>query len=567
MALLAQLASQSPPGTWWRLLLAWIALLAASLVFHLGCETGTALTPVHLALVLLREGAWCGLVVWLAQRLLPSGRTARLLAGAAALILAMLMIAYRIYVGHRMEPPRFPGELFAAGEGLEYLRATGLALLDWRVVLFVLAPLAWAWILPIPPLRLGWRLPCMLSGGLVLLGLILTAHASWRPPWLQDRSACFRHHGAVVLAVSDAVLFVSSLSGTAAYDPHGSPPVTWTASGAGVVRRVLLLQVESLDLEPLRPGASASGCLPFLAAAVQGRLGSLPCRAIPLLAVHGVGGSADCEYAIWTGTQPSSSLPWWRIIDAPGGRTSLAWALADAGIPVHSYHGNAGSFFARQDRHERILGFAGHIDRTALGVPPGGWGSADHLFLDRVAERLAARPEPAWVAHVITFSTHAPFKWVGDRDLEAISPARFFRLQALGLRGGQRDYLRSLAYADAALEAFVARVEGWCDLILVYGDHPSGLEAPGLAGGSPWLDSGLVQAVPLLVAGRNLPVDLLPVASHLDLHATMADLLLPAGTAFRSAGRPLFRPSSTGSLPPPWLTAAERLAGILGFPP
>lgn len=537
-----------------RILAAALLMTVLLATFHLRGELVGGPGTAHLLLVALREGISAVLLTLLAGWLAARARWMGVLLPAAGLLFAAGAWLYLTYVANRGDFPR-PGEILASGEGGTYLQASWRQQLAWTDALLVLCGLGWG-------LCLAWRAVhaprwrhLVAACAAQIAGWVAICAYVGHPPWQYDRMGCFRQFGAVPLAVADAVVLAGAGGGGSGADPAWAAPSV--PLGGGGLRRIILVQVESLDLTAVRDPRFAALAAPWLSGlAVGGGAGGKPSRLFPLLAQHGAGGSADCEYAAWCGRPPAAALPWWRTIDAAGGREALPWRLAAAGVACVTMHGNLPGFFQRGRLHEQVLGFASHLDQDELGLGRTRWGSPDAAFLEAAAGRIGALPaDGAWVAHLITFSSHSPFTWVDEYEVADEVRRRWALIDAQdGLSGRVRAYLRSLAYVDHALGLVVPGLASRCDLLLLYGDHPSGLIGRDYSDGSAIQAANRIELTPLVAVGTT-PWPAGELATHLDIHATLADALLPAGSPVPTLGRSLLR-NPAG--PVPVLDAAGR---------
>jgi phosphoglycerol transferase MdoB-like AlkP superfamily enzyme len=248
-------------------------------------------------------------------------------------------------------------------------------------------------------------------------------------------------------------------------DTGASPAV---ARGANLI----LIQVESLQQWVVGARVRGVEVTPFLNA--------LCGEALAFTEVFdqtGQGRSSDAEFEVLNSLHAldrgavAFRRPHNRFVAVPG-------LLRERGYHTLSGHGFERGFWNRALLHPRY-GFEDMVFRPELGQGEViGWGLADAVFLERMADRLAALPHP-FFAFLITLGLHHPFDGFPDRhktlDVGELAGT------ALG------NYIHAMHYCDGALASFMARLRasGVLDtsVVAIYGDHESGLavDAPLLA--------------------------------------------------------------------------------------
>ncbi len=275
-------------------------------------------------------------------------------------------------------------------------------------------------------------------------------------------------------------------------DLRPGPPAV--IRGAGERRDLLLLQVESLDVDGLT-------AMPQLAARAAGGISYARC-----LAYHGPGGSSDCDVAVIEGVEPL-----WDAVsfDQPGYAWPHGWIrrLRDAGWSAALAHGLPGAYF----NFAQVMPHLGYDlwDLPALGLQqhPGEFGARDNELVDALLVRLPALPSP-FVLHAVTMTSHRPF--TQHRAWWPEPPTG----------DDYRDCLRAVdAQLERLIAGFLARSPR--GVVAVFGDHASG--RPGSA--IELVDGAQREYVPLVFLGLDGPPRRDPrLASFLDLGRT----LLPA---------------------------------------
>lgn len=148
---------------------------------------------------------------------------------------------------------------------------------------------------------------------------------------------------------------------------------------------------------------------------------------------------------------------------------SLPRILADRGYTSLTFHTNYATFWNRFQMYP-ALGFSHFCDRTYFGDDDViGFGPSDGVLYSKslpiiYGEISESRPV---YAHMITVSSHHPFKYFADHGPLDLRPD-----VASTITG---RYLQSQAYADARLGEFISEITrtGVLDetILVVYGDH------------------------------------------------------------------------------------------------
>lgn len=232
----------------------------------------------------------------------------------------------------------------------------------------------------------------------------------------------------------------------------------WRGVAAG--SNVLLVQVEALNTWLLDADVEGSAVMPFLRSLLEGSL-SFP----NVFDQTHEGRSSDADYLVMASQHPlernavSMALP---SLDP----VALADILAGRGYATFSAHAHIPGFWNAAIRHERY-GFQESLFEAELG--PGeslGFGLLDGVFLERVAPRLLALPEP-WLAWLITVTMHGP-------NVEAPAHNTGLELGALDGTSLGTFYLKA-RHTDRAVQDLFRTLESAGILarttVVIYGDH------------------------------------------------------------------------------------------------
>jgi len=219
------------------------------------------------------------------------------------------------------------------------------------------------------------------------------------------------------------------------------------------VDRMVVVQVESLDREALTPAIA-----PALTAVWQ-----TTTRGLVVSQRSSVSGSSSADFQLLTGLRPLSGIPVYRLA-WDGSPETFPGRASARGFRFHAYHGNDPNFWNRGP----FLAAIGVDFQTSESIPEtehSRWGRTDGDLLRYVAGRVH---EQRAVHFVITLSTHPPFDLV--RPPGPMDDVRM-----------KERYLASMRYADDALGKFVGDLpRDGNTLLVLYGDHPSGVfEPPG----------------------------------------------------------------------------------------
>ena len=183
-----------------------------------------------------------------------------------------------------------------------------------------------------------------------------------------------------------------------------------------------------------------------------------------------VGTSSDTEFTFNTSLYPINNRTVF-IDHADKEFESLQKLLKEKGYYTMSMHGNNGSFWNRDMMHPN-LGYEEFVSKEAYEIDEvTGMGLSDESFYRQSVEKIKQKKllhEGPMMVKLITLSNHYPFK-----DLDFYGPFDTGYLEGTDVS----NYLKSMNYADRALETFFMEMEkaGLLDnaAILIYGDHHS----------------------------------------------------------------------------------------------
>jgi len=219
--------------------------------------------------------------------------------------------------------------------------------------------------------------------------------------------------------------------------------------------RVVILQVESLDVEALRPDVAPS-LLRLWEGATRGLVNSERTS---------VSGSSSADFQLLTGLRPLAGVPVYRL-EWDGGDSLPAHAAA-RGFTFHAYHGNDRNFWNRGPFFS-ALGVDFQTSESIAETEFSRWGRADGDLFRHAAARI--RGEPRAVHFLITLSTHAPHDLVIPPGPLESAPVK-------------TRYFRSMTYVDTAMRSFFLSLPtDGTTLLVIYGDHTSGLFDAGNVG-------------------------------------------------------------------------------------
>lgn len=231
------------------------------------------------------------------------------------------------------------------------------------------------------------------------------------------------------------------------------------------------------------------------------------------------------EVNLLTANRPTAQEPY---------ETALSVQLRQQGYKTRFFYGgfpsweNVGAFAAHQQLDESFY----YAD---FGGSGGVWGVPDKSFLRQTAEKITDEPS---FNLVLTSSNHPPFT-VDMSQETALTPRETLRHLLPAQEAHPElmlDRMQHFEYADHYLTEFVQTVRAkYPDtLFIITGDHADRWTL------SPNPSTYERLFVPLVLIGPGLSQDLAPAqtaGSHMDVAATVLELVLPAGTPYYALGR------------------------------
>jgi lipoteichoic acid synthase len=153
--------------------------------------------------------------------------------------------------------------------------------------------------------------------------------------------------------------------------------------------------------------------------------------------------------------------------------TALPETLAQHGYTTAAYHAYKPSFWNRYLMYQDIGYQKFHSVKDFKDGPKIGWSITDESFLTQSADKISNMKKP-YLAFLITISSHYPF------DI----PEKYKTLDLSGYKDKNfKNYIQAVHYVDGAMGTFIddLKAKGIWDnsVVMMYGDHDSGLWEPG----------------------------------------------------------------------------------------
>ena len=184
------------------------------------------------------------------------------------------------------------------------------------------------------------------------------------------------------------------------------------------------------------------------------------------------------------------------------------------------------------------------------------WGCDDDFLFDQLAKEASQNDEPT-VYVVLSVSNHAPY----SVDLQAAGfPAEQVRAQLPPEAQDNAELLNRLGhywYTDKVIGGFVNGIEqkyAGENLFMITGDHADRTNIED----KPSLFNRY--SIPFIIYGNGVNKDLIPqtaAGGHINIGATLFELIAPAGFEYYSLGASLTRGSDVGFNDSIWINASD----------
>ncbi len=235
--------------------------------------------------------------------------------------------------------------------------------------------------------------------------------------------------------------------------------------------------------------------------------------------------------------------------------TALSVQLRKLGYKTRFFYGgfasweNVGQFVKNQQVDESFYA-------ADFGANGGVWGVADREFLAGIPEHI--NPEPSFNL-ILTSSNHPPYKVDTTREPDLPTIADFEKM--LPAQTADKELVAArmwhFAYADKYLAQFVEEMSQQYpnSLFVITGDHADRWTL------TPSPSDYERVAVPLVIIGPQLKGKRVPAnhaASHMDIAATVLEMVLPKGSNYYALGQNIFTPKNpVGVAAYHWITPRE----------
>lgn len=223
---------------------------------------------------------------------------------------------------------------------------------------------------------------------------------------------------------------------------------------------IVTIQVESLNTNVISFRYKGVPVTPYL-----NRLRSEAIFYPYMIAQHRSGGSSDAEFAVFNGIEALIGFPVCQFsqYDYPN-----SYLKRLEGYDKLAFHGNSGEYFNR-NHNLPAMGFDHFYDLYRMNLPEEGWGASDEAVFDWALAR-ASETEKPFYHHIITMSSHGPFKLVKKYHTNPL----FNDIES----SVERDYLLSMNYVDQVLQSYIEAMrqrypETW---FFIYSDHAVRIE-------------------------------------------------------------------------------------------
>ncbi len=237
------------------------------------------------------------------------------------------------------------------------------------------------------------------------------------------------------------------------------------------------------------------------------------------------------ELNLFASSRPTARTPY---------ETSLTWQLKKQGYKARFFYGGypswneVGSFVQNQEMEGKFV--------TDFEGTQGVWGVPDREFLQGVSGFISEAPS---VNVILTSSNHPPYRvdMTREPDLPTVEDLNKLLPPEVSARELTAARMWHFMYADHYLANFIEEILAKYpnSLFIITGDHadrwtiessPSNYERT---------------AVPLIVIGKLAQTLRLPkqiAGSHMDIAATVLEMILPKGTPYYALGHNIFAPTN-----------------------
>lgn len=231
-----------------------------------------------------------------------------------------------------------------------------------------------------------------------------------------------------------------------------------------VVRRVILVQIESFDREAIDATLAGEPVMPFVS-----NLRDTSCRDFAdFHTIKSVGGSSDSEFSVATGRLPSARIQSLRNADFSR-MTTLYEVLAGAGVDPYFSHNNNVGFYGRNFAYGQMP------DVTTSFTRPGTPVRERDFAVEQLSSALSASNRLFY--YFFNFQSHGPF--------QGYSPESKDRFRLPARPDLETSYMATMYDVDQTIAAMFALQQGDFDqgdsLFILTSDHPSGLHHDGTA--------------------------------------------------------------------------------------
>ncbi len=240
------------------------------------------------------------------------------------------------------------------------------------------------------------------------------------------------------------------------------------------------------------------------------------------------------ELNLLTANRPSAQTPY---------ETALSVQLKKQGYKTRFFYGgfpsweNIGLFMKNQQMDESFY-------FSELGGKGGVWGVKDDIMFHHAAEKISAEPS---FNFFLTSTNHSPYT-LNTQEEAHITPRKELQ-KFIPADTANEDLLlqrmQHFEYADYHLAHFITQMYQKYpnSLFIITGDHASRWTLSA----NPTLHEKL--SVPLIIIGKGITKQMLgaqAAGSHMDIAATVLELVLPAGTPYYALGKSVLNQQTLG---------------------